>query len=102
MASEGTILLTNLDSNQFGRGKERERETNREREVEKERVFRERGSTFSLSFPTIGSVAGNGARGSVDPHSESFASRPVLGSFDKLQKSMGFSPTCFTFCLRVM
>ena len=99
LASEGTILLTNLDLNQFGRGKERER---RRREIEKERVFRERGSTFSLSFPTIGPVAGRGARGRVDPHSESFASRPVLGSFDKLQKCRGFSPTCFTFCLRAM
>ena len=64
--------------------------------------FRERSSTFSLEFPTIGPVAGSGARERVDPHSESFASRPVLGSFDKLQKSRGFSPTCFTFCLRVM
>ena len=31
-ASEGTILLTNLDPNQFGRGKEREGGQRRERE----------------------------------------------------------------------
>ena len=71
----------NLDQSGLG-GKGRERETNREREIENERVFRERGSTFSLSFLRIGLVSGSGARGRVDPHSESFASRPVLGSFD--------------------
>ena len=65
-------------------------------------LFKERSSHFSLSFPTIGPVSGSRARGRVDPHSESFASRPVLGSFKKLQKGRGFSPTCFTFCLRAM
>ena len=101
MALRGLFSCPNLDQSSLG-GKGKERETNREREIEKERVFRERGSTFSLSFPTIGPVAGSGARGRVDPHSESFASRPVLESFDKLQKGRGFSPTCFTFCLRAM
>ena len=60
-------------------------------------IFRERSSTFSLEFPTNGPVAGSGARGRVYPHNESFALRPVLGSFDKLQKCRGFFPTCFTF-----
>ena len=76
MASEGTILLINLDPNQFGRGKKGEREANGERERD---LFRERSSHFSLSFPTIRLVFRSGARGRVDPHSESFASRPVLG-----------------------
>ena len=101
MTLRGLFSCPNLDQSGLG-GKGRERETNREREIEKERVFRERDSTFSLSFPTIGSVSGSGARGRVDTHSESFASRPVLGSFDKLQKGRGLSPTCFTFCLRAM
>ena len=65
-------------------------------------LFRERSSHFSLSFPMIGPVSGSGPRGRVDPYSESFASRPVLVSFDKLHKGRGFSPTCFTFCLRAM
>ena len=101
MALRELFSCPNLDQSGLG-GKGRERGTNREREIEIERVFKERGSTFSLSFPTIGPVFGSGARGRVDPHSKSFASRPVLGSFDKLQKSRGLSPTCFTFCLRVM
>ena len=101
MTLRGLFSCPNLDQSGLG-GKKREGETNREREIEKERVFRERGSTFSLSFSTIRPVSESGARGRVDPHCESFASRPVLGSFDKLQKSRGFSPTCFTFCLRVM
>ena len=100
MALRGLSLVPIL-TNLVWEGKE-ERETNREREIEKERVFRERGSTFSLSFPTIGPVSGSGARGRVDPHSESFASRPILGSFDELRKGRGFSLTCFTFCLRAM
>ena len=101
MVLRGLFSCPNLDQSGLG-GKEREKETNREREIEKERVFRERGSTFSLSFSTIGPVSGSGARGRVDPHNESFASRLVLGSFDKLQKGRGFSFTCFTFYIRVM
>ena len=99
MALRGLFSCTNLDPNQFQRGKEREGGQRRERERD---LFRERSSHFSLSFPTIGPVSGSRARGSVDPHSESFASRPVLGSFDELRKGRGFSPTCFTFCLRAM
>ena len=63
-------------------------------------IFGERSSTFSLEFPTIGPVARSGARGRVDPHSESFASRPYLESFDKLRKGRGFSPTCFYFSFK--
>ena len=98
VALRGQVSCPNLDPNQFGRGKEGEGGQRRERCG----IFRERSSTLSLSFPTIGPVVGSGARGRVDPHNESFASRPVLGSFNKLQKGRGFSPTCFTFCLRDM
>ena len=73
----------------IGRGREMRKKSKRKREG-KCGIFRERSSTFSLSFPTIGPVSGSGARGRVDPHSESFASRPVLGSFDKLQKGRVF------------
>ena len=80
-----------------------EEKRGRDQRKERERdLFRERSSHFSISFPTIGPVFGSGARGRVDPHSESFASRPVLGSLDKLRKGRGFSPTCFTLCLRVI
>ena len=84
---ERTSPLDQVFQPGLGGKEEREREqTERDRERE---GFRERGSTFSLSFPTIGPVSGSGARGRVDPHSESFASRPVLGSFDKLRKKVG-------------
>ena len=83
-----------------------ERKRGEEKEIRKREgkcgIFRERSSTFSLNFPTIGPVSESGARGRVDPHSESFVSRPVLGSFDKLRKGRGFSPTFFTYCLRSM
>ena len=104
MALRGLFSCPNLDQMDWERKKRggggggRE---NRKREG-KCGIFRERSSTFSLEFPTIGPVAGSGARGRVDSHSESFASRPDLGSFDKLREGRGFSPTCFTFCLRGM
>ena len=97
---ERTSPLDQVFQPGLGGKEEREGEqTERDRERE---GFREKGSTFFLKFPTIGPVSGSGARGRVDPHNESFASRPVFGSFDKLQKGRGFSPTCFTFCLRAM
>ena len=84
----------------LGGKEEREREqTERDRERE---GFRERGSTFSLSFLTIGPANSDEARSKVAPHGKAYTWVPVLWSFDKLQKSRGFSPTCFTFCLRVM
>ena len=100
MALRGQVSCPNLDQMDRERKRGEEKEpTKRERERD---LFRERSSHFSLSFPTIKPVFGSEARGRVDPHSESFASRLVLGSFDKLQKGRGFSPTCFTFCLRAM
>ena len=77
---ERTSPLDQVFQPGLGGKEEREREQT-EREGD---LFRERSSHFSLSFPTIGPVFGSGARRRVDPHGESFASRPVLGSFDKL------------------
>ena len=80
LGMRGQVLLTK-SPNWFRERKEGERPTERERDH-----FRESISHFSLSFLTIEPVFGSGARGRVDPHSESFTSRPVLGSFDNLWK----------------
>ena len=61
-----------------------------------------RSSHFSLDFSTIGRANAGEARRKVAPHGKDNAWVPVLGRFDKLRKGRGFSPTCFTFCLRVM
>ena len=57
---------------------------------------------FSLDFPAIGPTNAGEARSKVAPHGKDYAWVPVLARFDKLQKGRGFSPTCFTFCLRAM
>ena len=87
---------------QPGSGGKEEREREQTEEGEKERVFRERGSTFSLEFPAIGPASSDEARSKVAPHGKDYTWVPISGSFDKLQKGRGFSPTCFTFCLRAM
>ena len=101
VAMGGQVLLTKSSNLVWeGRRKKREREqTERDRERE---GFRERGSTFSLSFPTIRPASSDVARSKLAPHGKDYTWVPVLWSFDKLRKSRGFSPTCFTFCLRVM
>ena len=76
LGMRGQVLLTK-SPNWFGERKEGESPMERERDL-----FRERSSHFSLSFPMIGPVFGSGARGRVDPHSESFTSRQVLWSFE--------------------
>ena len=78
MASERTILLTQLDPTGLG-GKKGERERKREKEIE----FRERCSTFSLDFPAIGPSNSGETRGKVDPHYKSYMWVPVLWSFGK-------------------
>ena len=55
-----------------------------------------RSSHFSLEFPAIGPSVFGKARSKVAPHGKDYAWVPVLGSFDKLLKGRGFSPTCFT------
>ena len=54
-----------------------------------------RSSHFSLDFSAIGLANSGEARSKVAPHGKDYAWVPVLGSFDKLQKGRGFSPTCF-------
>ena len=64
--------------------------------------FKERSSTFSLEFPAIGPASSDGARSKVAPHAKGYTWVPVVRGFDKLRKGRGFSPTCFTFCLRAL
>ena len=99
MARRGQVLLTKSPKSVWGEEREREQtERGREREG-----FRERGSTFSLKFPAIGSSASGEARSKVALHGKDYKWVPVSGSFHKLrEKGRGFSPTCFTFGLRVM
>ena len=80
--------MTNLDPNQFGRGKERGRDQPRKGERGRE-GFRERGSTFSLKFPAIGPLASGEARSKVALHGKDYTWVPVLGSLDKLRKKVG-------------
>ena len=97
---ERTSPLDQVFQPGLGGKKEKEREQT-ESDTERE-GFRERGSTFSLSFPTIGPVSYDEAWSKVAPHGKDYTWEPVLGSFDKIHKGRGFSPTCFTFCLRAM
>ena len=64
--------------------------------------FREKSSTFSLEFPAIGPASSDEARSKVAPHDKDYTWVPVSRNVNKLQKGRGFSPTCFTFCLRAM
>ena len=52
----------------MGGNKNRKKEKGIKRES-----FRERDSTFSLNFPTIGPAVSSGARGRVQPHDKGFA-----------------------------
>ena len=64
---------------------------------EKEREsFKERESTFSLNFPTIGPVVSGGARGRVHPHDKGFESRLKLRKFRQNPRGRS-SPTLVTF-----
>ena len=97
---ERTSPLDQVFQPSLGGKEEREREqTERDRERE---GFRERGSTFSLSFPAIGPSASGEARSKVVPHGNDYTWVPVVWSLDKLRKGRSFSPACFTFCLRAM
>ena len=98
---ERTSLLSQFSPNGLGEEKRGEKRENR-RERESVGFFRERSSTFSLKFPAIGPSASGEARSKVALHGKDYTWVAVLGSLDKLQKGRGSSPTCFTFCLRVM
>ena len=101
MALRGQVSCPNLDQMDWERRKRRKK---REKTEERGKVwdFRERSSTFSLKFPAIGPSVSGEARSKVALHGTDYAWVPDLGSFDKLREGRGFSPTCFTFCLRVM
>ena len=96
---ERTSPLDQVSQISLGEGKRERERANGKRERD---LFRERSSTFSLKFPAIGPSDSGEERRKVAPHGKDYAWIPVLGSFHKLRKSRGFSPTCFTFCLRVM
>ena len=89
MAREDFSLDLNLDQTGLG-GKGRERKSKRERE-RKKGIFRERGSTFSLEFHTIGLSVSSETRSKVAPHGKGYAWVLVLGSFNKLRKVGVFS-----------
>ena len=89
VAMRGQVLLTKSPKSVWERKKrEREREQT-ERDGGRE-GFRERGSTFSLKFPTIGPSASSEARSKVALHGKDYTWVPVLGSLDKLRKGRGF------------
>ena len=98
MALRGQVSCPNLDQMDWERRKKREQTEERGNVWD----FRERSSTFSLKFPAIGPSVSGEARSKVAPHETGYAWVPDLGSFDKLRECRGFSPACFTFCLRVM
>ena len=79
---ERTSPLDHVSQISLGEKKERgskRRERGRE-------GFRERSSTFSVSFPAIGPSASGEARSKVALHGKDYKWVPVLGSLDKLRK----------------
>ena len=92
---ERTSPLDQVFQPSLGGKEEKEREqTERDRKRE---GFREKDSTFSLSFPTIGPASSDEARSKVAPHGKDYTWVPVLWSFDKLRKGRGFFPTSLLF-----
>ena len=100
MALRGLLSCPNLDQMDWERKKEGGKRANgREGKCG---IFREKSSTFSLEFSAIGPASSDEARSKVVPHGKDYIWVPDSGSFDKLQKCRGFSPTCFTFFLRAL
>ena len=97
MALRGLVSCPNLDQMDWERGKREQTE-----ERGKVWIFRERSSTLSLKFPAIGPSASDEEGSKVALQGKDYTWVPFLGSLDKLRKGRGFSPTCFTFCLRAM
>ena len=81
MWHERTSPLDPSSPNWIGWGKEREIERGKREERER-RDSRERISTLSLDFPTIGPLVSGEARSKVAPHGKSHTWVPVLWSFD--------------------
>ena len=77
MASERTVLLTQLDRMGEKRGK-----IEREKKEEKKKRILEREYTFSLDFLAISPSNPGEKRDNVDPHCKSYTWVPVLWSFD--------------------
>ena len=88
MALRGLVSCPNLEKMDWERKREGKREKTEERR--KCGVVRERSSTFR-----------RGKEKSCSPRQGLHVGTRV-GEFDKIRKGRGFSPTCFTFCLRVM
>ena len=70
--------------------RKREEEKSKRKREEKCEIFRERSSTFSLEFPTIGPASSDEARSKFASHGKDYTWVPVSGSFKKLQKGRGF------------
>ena len=70
---------------QISLGEEKKERGSKRRERERD-LFRERSSTFSLSFPAIVPSASGEARSKVALHGKDYTWVPVLGSLDKLRK----------------
>ena len=83
MALRGLVSCPNLDQMDWERKREGKRGQTEERG--KMWVFRERSSTFSLSFPAIGPASSDEVRSKVAPRGKDYTWVIVLGSFDKLQ-----------------
>ena len=95
--NERTSSLDQVFQPGLGGKEEREKEqTERDRERE---GFRERGSTFSLKFPAIGPAR---QEAKLLPTARTTRGYQSWGVSTNSGRGRGFSPTCFTFCLRVM
>ena len=81
MAMRGQVLLTLILTKLVGK-REGGRERRNRKKREKRRDFRERESTLSLDFPTIGLSNLGETRGKVDPHYKSYAWVLEFWSFD--------------------
>ena len=81
VAMRGQVLLTKSPKSVWEREKEREGGKRRESDL-----FRERSSTFSLSFPAIGPSASGEARSKVALHGKDYKWVPVSRSFYKLRE----------------
>ena len=80
-----------------------ERERERGKPTEREcGIFRERSSTFSLEFLAIGPASSDEARSKVAPHGKDYTWYQSWEVSTNSGKGRGFSPTCFTFCLRAL